>query len=73
MEKRCNEVNRGKDSISTHPDQLTISKSERKVETTLFSVQRNEEDRVGDLENKLEAVFDFLFHLANKDYHLRSL
>lgn len=41
IEKKCSEMSRGKDSISTHPDQLTISKSERKVEITTNSLQKN--------------------------------
>jgi hypothetical protein len=38
-------MNRAKDSICTHPDQLTISKSDRKVEITSNSLHKNEEDK----------------------------
>lgn len=45
MQKKFNEMNRAKDSICTHPDQLTISKSDRKVEITSNSLHKNEEDK----------------------------
>ena len=41
IEKKLNELNRGKDSLSTQPDQLAVSKSERKAEMTLNSLQKS--------------------------------
>lgn len=42
-------MNRAKDSMYTHPDQLTISKSDRKVEITSNSLHKNEEDKYASL------------------------
>ena len=63
MEKKLNEVNRGKDSLSTQPDQLAVSKSESKAEMTLNSLQKSQEEKANELESKLECVFTFLFNL----------
>lgn len=72
MQKKLNEMNRVKDSTYTHPDQLITSKSERKVEITVNSLQKNEEDKFTWLQTKIEAVFSFLFNIECEDYQLRS-
>ena len=41
IEKKYSQMSRAKDSISTNPDQLTISKSEKKEEITTNSLHKN--------------------------------
>ena len=72
MQKKFNEMNRAKDSIYTHPDQPTISKSDSKVEITNNSLHKNEEDKYGSLQTKIEALFSFLFNIECEDYQLHS-
>jgi hypothetical protein len=67
MERKFNELSKYRDSLST----AEVTDSERKVtiETTQTVLQRSEEV---DRENKLEAVFTYLFHIEDEQYQLHE-
>lgn len=69
MEKKFNELSKIRDSVSTE-----AMESEKKVtiETTLNVLQRSEEMKEIEIEDKLEAVFTYLFNIENETYTIHS-